>query len=94
MLSTAALALTGSAAAASPGEEPCRISVGTAVIRHTPSKTAPKAGVGRLDQKCRFHGYSRDVNWAHITMKGSGVDGWVDRHSVSTAKEELAPSGP
>ncbi|MGW8726307.1 hypothetical protein ACWGNF_09840 [Streptomyces sp. NPDC055808] len=47
-------------------------------------------GIGYRDQKCRFHGYTRDVNWAHITMKGSGVDGWVERHLISTAKESLA----
>ncbi|MFI6689207.1 hypothetical protein [Streptomyces sp. NPDC050485] len=83
----------GSVAAAS-GEEPCRIDADAAVIRQQPSKTAAKAGLGYRDQKCRFHGYTRDVVWAHITMKDSGVDGWVDRHLISTAKEELAPTGP
>ncbi|MEU9194524.1 hypothetical protein [Streptomyces hundungensis] len=80
--------------AVASGEEPCRIDTDAAVIRQAPSKTAAKAGIGYRDQKCRFHGYSRDVVWAHITMKESGVDGWVDHHLVSTAKENLAPSSP
>lgn len=79
-----------SSVAASSGEEPCRIDTDAAVIRQAPSTTAARVGIGYRDQKCRFHGYTRDVNWAHITMKGSGVDGWVDRHLISTAKESLA----
>ncbi|MGW1871395.1 hypothetical protein ACWCPS_38475 [Streptomyces mauvecolor] len=83
-----------SAMAAGSGEEPCRINADAVVIRQGPSKNAGRAGIGYRDQQCRFHGYTRDVVWAHITMKGSGVDGWVDRGLISTAKEELAPTGP
>ncbi|MEV5281632.1 hypothetical protein [Streptomyces sp. NPDC052811] len=90
----AVLATWPAGAVAAAGEKPCRINTDTAIIRKQPSKAAAKAGIGYRDQRCRFHGYTRDVAWAHITMKGSGVDGWVDRALISTAKEQLAPTGP
>ncbi|MCT9089706.1 hypothetical protein N4G70_12595 [Streptomyces sp. ASQP_92] len=86
------IAMPSVPAAAAPGQEPCRINADAAVIHVEPSKRAARAGIGYRDQKCLFHGYTRDVAWAHITMKGSGVGGWVDRHLISTAKEQLAPS--
>lgn len=91
-----AVLVTGptAAMAAGSGEEPCRINTDAAVIHQQPSRSAAKAGIGYRDQRCRFHGYTRDVAWAHITMKDSGVDGWVDRGLISTAKEQLAPTGP
>ncbi|GAA2417495.1 hypothetical protein ACFPFX_04375 [Streptomyces mauvecolor] len=90
----AVLAAWPAGAAAVTGEEPCRINTDAAVIRQAPSKNAARAGIGYRDQTCRFHGYTRDVTWAHITMKNSGVDGWVNRDLISTAKEQLAPTGP
>ncbi|MFD9632730.1 hypothetical protein [Streptomyces violascens] len=90
----AALATWPAGTVATSGEEPCRINTDAAVIRQAPSKTAPKAGIGYRDQTCRFHGYTRDVAWAHITMKDSGAGGWVNRDLISTAKEQLAPTSP
>ncbi|MCT9093950.1 hypothetical protein N4G70_34595 [Streptomyces sp. ASQP_92] len=90
VLGALAVGAMASSVAAASGEEPCRIDTDAAVIRQAPSTSAARMGIGYRDQKCRFHGYTRDVVWAHITMKGSGVDGWVDRHLISTAKEELA----
>lgn len=90
VLGALAVGPTASSVAAASGSEPCRIDTDAAVIRQAPSTSAAKMGIGYRDQTCRFHGYTRDVNWAHITMQGSGVDGWVDRHLISTAKESLA----
>ncbi|MFE9122313.1 hypothetical protein [Streptomyces sp. NPDC007172] len=69
------------------GKEPCQIDSDAAVIHQAPSRSAAKMGIGYRDQKCSFHGCTRDVNWARITMKASGVGGWIDRRLISTARE-------
>ncbi|MEU9099584.1 hypothetical protein [Streptomyces sp. NPDC048361] len=82
------------AAVGASGEEPCRIDADAAVIRLHPSKTAAQAAIAYRDRKCRFHGYTRDVVGAPITMTGSGVDRGVGRPLLSAAKEQPGPIGP
>ncbi|MFF4188583.1 hypothetical protein ACFYZ9_35830 [Streptomyces sp. NPDC001691] len=79
--------------AAAAGEEPCGINTDTAVIREQPSKAAAKAGIGYRAPQCRFHGYTREAAWAHVTMQGCGMGGSVSRDLISPAKEQLARTG-
>ncbi|MCX4554289.1 hypothetical protein [Streptomyces sp. NBC_01500] len=78
----------------SADHEPCRIKGASAAIRVRASASAPEAGVAYHNQKCIFHGYDRAVRWARITMKKTKITGWVRSTLISTAKEELAPTGP
>ncbi|RVU28991.1 SH3 domain-containing protein [Streptomyces antnestii] len=105
MLTAPLIAMSAPAVAAPPVHAPvaamaakkdfCRITVSSATIRAQPRKSAAAVGTAYKGDTCTAHGWAGgDSTWVKVTMKRTGVTGYVHSSLVAWGKEELTQTGP
>ncbi|MFG2656911.1 SH3 domain-containing protein [Streptomyces sp. NPDC048425] len=73
----------------------CRITASSATVRAQPRKSAAAVGTAYEGDTCTAHGWAGgDGTWVKVTMKRTGVSGYVRSSLVAWGKEELAQTGP
>ncbi|MFG3370520.1 SH3 domain-containing protein [Streptomyces sp. NPDC048156] len=73
----------------------CRITASSATVRAQPRKNAAAVGTAYKGDTCTAHGWAGgDGAWVKVTMKGTGVSGYVRSSLVAWGKEELSQTGP
>ncbi|MDQ1024693.1 hypothetical protein QF035_002275 [Streptomyces umbrinus] len=96
---------TPAAAAAAPVQVPagsvaakkdfCRITASSATVRAKPRTNAAALGTAYRGNTCTAHGWAEgDGTWVKVTMKHTGVTGYVHSSLVAWGKEGLARTGP
>lgn len=69
----------------------CRITASSATVRAKPRKSAAALGTAYKNAKCTAHGWAgRGGTWVKVTMKRSGITGYVHSSLVAWGKEELS----
>lgn len=73
----------------------CRITGASATVRSKPRKSASALGIAYKDDPCTAHGWAEGQGtWVKVTMKRTGVTGYVHSSLVAWGKEELVRTGP
>ncbi|GAA2658788.1 SH3 domain-containing protein [Streptomyces vastus] len=98
-------ALPAPAAAAAPVQVPagsvaakkdfCRITASAATVRAKPRKNAAALGTAYKGNTCTAHGWAEgDGTWVKVTIKRTGVIGYVHSSLVAWGKEGLGRTSP
>ncbi|MER6091304.1 SH3 domain-containing protein [Streptomyces bluensis] len=84
-----------SAAPVAAKKDFCRINASRAMVRSKPRKSAAALGTAYKGDSCTAHGWAEGHGtWVKVTMKRTGLTGYVHSSRVAWGKEELVPTGP
>ncbi|MFD7169118.1 SH3 domain-containing protein [Streptomyces violascens] len=73
----------------------CRITGSSATVRAEPRRQATALGTAEQGDTCVAHGWANgDGAWVKVTMRRTGVTGYVHSSLVAWGKEELTKTGP
>lgn len=73
----------------------CRITASSATVRAKPRTRAAALGVAYKNDRCTAHGWAEgDGTWVKVTVKRTGVTGYVHSSLVVWGKEGLVDTGP
>jgi hypothetical protein len=90
---TARVKVTAATVAAK--KEFCRITGASATVRAKPRKSAAALGTAYKGDSCTAHGWAEgEGTWVKVTMKRTGVTGYVHPSLVAWGNEELVRTGP
>lgn len=104
MLAAPLFALSASPVVAAPVQSPaapvaaqkdfCRITGASATVRAKPRKSSAAVGTAYKGDTCTAHGWAEGKGtWVKVTMKRSGVTGYVHSSLVAWGKESLGRNG-
>ncbi|MEU6142386.1 SH3 domain-containing protein [Streptomyces sp. NPDC047081] len=100
MLALSAPAVAATAPAQAPAtavaakNDFCRIAAATAAVRSKPRRSAARLVTAHRGDSCTAHGWAEgDGTWVKVTMKRTGVTGYVHSSRVAWGKEELVSTG-
>ncbi|MFF4501597.1 SH3 domain-containing protein [Streptomyces sp. NPDC001401] len=83
------------AATVAAKQEFCRITGASATVRSQPRKSAAALGTAYKGDSCTAHGWAEgEGTWVKVTMKRTGVTGYVHPSLVAWGNEELVRTGP
>jgi curli biogenesis system outer membrane secretion channel CsgG len=91
----AAAPVEGPVASVAAKQDFCRITASSATVRAKPRKNAAALGTAYKGDSCTSHGWAEgDGTWVKVTIKRTGVNGYVRSSLVAWGKEELGRTGP
>lgn len=91
---TPAVPVRGTAAAVPAEGDFCRITASSATVRAKPRASAAALGTAYKGDRCVAHGWAEgDGTWVRVTIKRTGVTGYVHSSLVAWGKEGLTRTG-
>ncbi|MBT2418073.1 SH3 domain-containing protein [Streptomyces sp. ISL-22] len=83
-----------SAAPVALNQDYCRITGSSATVRAKPRKSAKPLGTAYRGDTCTAHGWAEgEGTWVKVTMKRTGVAGYVHSSLVAWGKGSLTSTG-